>query len=142
MACPYACYEAQCIGPLTSIGSVSGSFVYNGTKQTVSLTGGSAPASGPVTVTARTLPRGATQSVELRHRWRTATQIGTTTTTLFIDLDPNTPAGQSDYDQWIVDIPPQTSGTQILFSLEASGYGSPFIISQASTGMDWTYTSQ
>jgi hypothetical protein len=138
---PYACSEGQCLGPLTSVGNVTGSFVTNGARQTVPLTGGSsAPSTGPVTVTARTFPRHTAREVDLRYNWRSATQISTTET-LFMALDPNTPAGQSDYDQWTVDIPAQTSGRQVEFTLEASGYGSEFFISRPGPTTLWSYTS-
>jgi hypothetical protein len=58
-------------------------------------------------------------------------------------LDPTTPAGQTDYDQWTVDLPAQAAGTKLEFELyatESGGIGG--VLSPANLNMPWSYTSQ
>lgn len=57
-------------------------------------------------------------------------------------LDPNTPAGQTDYDQWTVTVPAQTAGTGLQFELAVTAAGGGAMLSQASLGTPWSYSSR
>jgi hypothetical protein len=142
-ACDHGCYAAQCTGALASISDVQGKHTASdGTSMPVSITAGAVPANNPITVTARTSPRGAAASLDLHYGTCTAGTLCVMTSTLFMSPDPATPADQSDYDQWTVNVPPQTPGTKVEFQLQATGAGdSSSMISQASPGVPWSYTA-
>ncbi len=140
--CDHGCYLAQCTAMLASITNVQGKAAVRGVAMPVSLTGGGVAANSVVTVTARTSPRGAASAVSFRWDTCTASTLCVLTDLLFMDLDPSTPAGQTDYDQWTVDVPGQTAGTRVEFQLQATGAGDgSSMISQASLGVPWSYTS-
>jgi hypothetical protein len=133
---------AACTAALASITNVQGKVTAGGVAMQVTLTGGGVPAQSVVTVTARTSPRGAAASLDLHYGTCTASTLCVMTDVLFMALDPSTPAGQSDYDQWTVDVPGQTAGTRLAFQLQATGAGDgSSMISQASLGVPWSYTS-
>lgn len=141
--CDHGCDMAQCTGALASITNVQGkATTSSGTIMPVSITGGGVPANTMVTVTARTSPRGAASSVTLRYGTCTASTLCVMSSILFMDVDPSTPAGQSDYEQWTVNVSGQAAGTKLEFQLQATGAGDgSSMISQASLGVPWSYTS-
>jgi hypothetical protein len=134
--CDHGCYMAACTAALASITDVQGN------SGAVSVTGGSAPAGSPVTVTARTSPRGAADSISFEYGTCTSNTLCIMTDFLFMGLDPNTPAGQTDYDQWTVTVPAQTAGTVLQFELAVTAAGGGAMLSQASLGTPWSYTSR
>ncbi len=137
--CEYGCYLGQCTAALASLGNVQGTDAGG----SVSLNGGGVAANTVVTVTARTSPRGAAHTVELDYGTCTASTLCVMTSFTFMTLDPNTPAGQTSYDQWTANLAGKSSGTKLAFQLQATGAGTSAIsiISQASTGVPWSYTS-
>lgn len=136
--CDYGCYMAQCTAALASVTDVQAKA---SSGASVSVTGGSAPAGGTVTVTARTSPRGAADSISFEYGTCTSNTLCIMTSFLFMGLDPNTPAGQTDYDQWTVTVPAQTAGTVLQFELAVTAAGGGAMLSQASLGAPWSYTS-
>jgi hypothetical protein len=140
--CDHGCYMAQCTAALASITNVQGTATGGGVTMQVSVSGGGAPANSAVTVTAWTSPRGAAASLDLNYGTCTANTLCVMAYTLFMSPDPNTPSGQTDYQQWTATIPAQTAGTKVAFQLQATGAGNPSsIISQESLGVPWSYTS-
>ena len=136
--CDYGCYQGQCTATLAPLTDVQG----KDASGPVSLAGGGVAANTVVTVTARTSPRGAAHTVEVDYGTCTASTLCVMTDFLGMTLDPNTPAGQTSYDQWTANLSGQSSGTKLAFELQATGAGtSSAIISQASTGVPWSYTS-
>jgi hypothetical protein len=141
--CDHGCYMAQCTGILTGITNVQGSAKNSsGMAVPVQITGGGVPASTVVTVTARTSPRGAASGVKLTYGTCTASTLCIRSSFLVMGLDPSTPAGQTDYDQWTVNVPGQTAGTRLEFDLMATGAGDLSAQSSyASPGVPYSYTS-
>ena len=139
--CDHGCYMAECTAALASITNVQGQTNSAGALMSVSVTGGSVPAGSPVTVTARTSPRGAADSISFEYGTCTSNTLCVMTGLLFIGLDPNTPSGQSAYDQWTVNVPAQTTGTELQFELAVTAAGGGSMLSQASLGTPWSYTS-
>jgi hypothetical protein len=136
--CTYGCYQGQCTAALASLTDVQG----KDASGPVFLSGGGVAANTVVTVTARTSPAGAAHTVEVDYGTCTASTLCVMTAFLGMTLDPNTPAGQTSYDQWTANLPAESSGTKLEFQLKATGAGSlSAIISQASTGVPWSYTS-
>lgn len=140
--CDHGCYLAQCTAALASITNVQGTATVGGVTMQVSVSGGGAPANSAVTVTARTSPRGAAASLDLNYGTCTANTLCVLADILFMSPDPNTPSGQTDYEQWTATIAAQTAGTKVAFQLQATGAGDlSSMISQASLGVPWSYTS-
>jgi hypothetical protein len=142
-ACDHGCYAAQCTAALASISNVQGKDVASdGTSLPVSISGGAVPPNNAITVTAQTSPRGAAASLDLHYGTCTGSTLCVMTSTLFMSPDPATPADQSDYDQWTVNVPGQDAGTKVEFQLQATGAGDlGSMISQASPGVPWSYTA-
>jgi len=114
----------------------------SGTIMPVQITGGGVPANTAITITARTSPRGASSGIDLRYGTCTASTLCVKTSFVFMQYDPTTPDGQSDYDQWTGTIPGQPAGTKVEFELQATGAGDGSSeLSQASLGVPWSYTS-
>jgi hypothetical protein len=142
-ACDHGCHEGVCSGALTTLTNVQGKATVGGNVVPISLTAGAAPANSPVTITARTSARYAASTIKIEYGTCTANTLCIKTGLVFMALDPSTPAGQTDYDQWTVDLPAQPAGTKVEFDLYASesgGFGG--VLSQASLGKDWSYTTQ
>ena len=134
MACTFGCYNGACTAKLDTFNNQAG--YQTGTSTLVNINGGTAPATNSVSVVVQTAPRGSAQTVTLTY----TIDNFTTSTTMPMIADPNTPAGAS-YQQWYFIIPQQSMGTKVIFYMLATGWDGTQIYN-SNFNANWSYTSQ
>jgi hypothetical protein len=134
MACPYGCYQGQCVaqalGDLTRpVATVTGTGV------TVQLIGGTAPTTSTVSITTQTWPAGAAEAVHLVTSLNDPNFHNPIDTLMQFDrnVGPN--------QQWIVMVPAQPTGTHVFWYVRAVGWDGTMLV-QNNFNQNWDYLVQ
>jgi hypothetical protein len=131
--CTHGCYQGACTSVLSSVGPPTATWAMTTVNLALDTAMDAVPASTAVGVADITLPAGAAKTVTLTY----TTDNFTTRTALPMTFKTTNGLGQ---DVWIATIPGQSSGTTVLFFVEADDWDGATKLYDPGNNHNWAYS--